>query len=128
MDYILHKINQRIGLAQVTGNTSALGAHYRSRIEYLLNLMLGYLLNKNFQTLDDDEKINVFGDIICPSIGTVISVCRTLDVQKEIFSVKQITKCIDSYPEIRNSQMGHGFVFEITKKRATLNMRLYTIH
>lgn len=116
MDYILHKINQRISLLQVTGDNGSIGVHYRSRIEYFLNLMLGYLWNKNFESLDEDEKIKVFGDILCPTIGTVVSVCRTLDVQKEIFSVKQVAKCIDKYPDLRNSQMGHGFVFEDAKE------------
>ena len=102
MDYVLNKINQRINLLQVTDDNSSIGVHYRSRIEYLLNLMLGYLWNKNFQALDDDEKVRVFGDILCPTIGTVVNVCRTLDLQKEIFSVKQIAKCIDKYPDLRS--------------------------
>lgn len=118
MDYVLNKINQRINLLQVTDDNSSIGVHYRSRIEYLLNLMLGYLWNKNFQALDDDEKVRVFGDILCPTIGTVVNVCRTLDLQKEIFSVKQIAKCIDKYPDLRNSQMGHGFVFEDAKEES----------
>ena len=121
MDYISHKINQRINLLQVTGDNGSLGVHYRSRIEYLLNLMLGYLWNKNFESLGEDEKIEVFGDILCPTIGTVISVCRTLDLNKEIFSNRVIAKCIAKYPDLRNSQMGHGFVFEDAKESSESN-------
>ena len=116
MDYIILKINQRISLLDATGNTNALDVHYRSRIEYLLNLMLGYLWNKNFNTLSEDEKIKIFGDILSPTIGTVVSVCRTLDIQKEIFSVKQVANSIDKYPNLRNSKLGHGFVFEDAKE------------
>ncbi len=112
MDYILHKINQRIDLLTVKNNDNARGVHYRSRIEYLLNLMLGYLWNKNYCTLSEDEKIRIFSDIISPTIGTVVSVCRTLDVQREIFSVKHIYQSINDYPDLRNNKIGHGFVFE----------------
>lgn len=118
MDYILHKINQRINLLLASGSTGSIGTHYRSRIEYLLNLMLGYLWNKNFLLLEEDEKIKVFGDILCPTIGTIVNVCRTLDMQKEIFSFKQIVNSLNKYPELRNSEMGHGFVFEDAKEES----------
>lgn len=117
MDYILHKINQRIGLLQVTEDTGSIVVHYRSRIEYLLTLMLGYLWNKNFNSLDADIKISVFNEILIPSIGSVVSVCRTLDVDKEIFSKKSISKSIEKYPELRNTVLGHGFTFEDSKEQ-----------
>ena len=112
MDYILGKINQRIGLLQMMGDKSAIGVHYRSRIEYLLVMMLGYLWNKNYEKLDSDEKMRVFNDILKPSIGDIVSVCRTLDIGKEVFSNRNVAKGIDKYPGLRNSLMGHGFVFE----------------
>ena len=67
MDFVLHKINQRIDLLKVAGDIGTLGVHYRSRIEYLLTLMLGYLWNKNFDSLGEDEKMEVFNDIISGS-------------------------------------------------------------
>jgi hypothetical protein len=112
MDFILQKINQRIGLLQMTDDSGAMAVHYRSRIEYLLTLMLGFLWNKNFSLLDSNEKMEVFNYIIKPTIGDIVSVCKTLDVQKEIFSVKSISKSIDKYPDLRNTMMGHGFTFE----------------
>lgn len=115
MDYILYKINQRIDILKVTGESGSLGVHYRSRIEYLLTLMLGYLWCKNYNSLGEDEKMDVFNDIISPTIGTVVSVCRTLDLNKEVFSFKSVSGSIDKYPDIRNSQMGHGFVYEDAK-------------
>lgn len=118
MDFVLHRINQRINLLQLSGNNGAMGVHYRSRIEYLLTLMLGYLWNKNFDSLEEDEKVSVFSDILIPSIGQVISVSRTLDVKREIFSNKSITKHIDKYPELRNSMMGHGFVYEDANEKS----------
>lgn len=112
MDYILHKIDQRIDLLKMTADKGSVAVHYRSRIEYMLTLMLGYLWNKNFEKLDEDEKLGVFGDIIKPTIGNVVSVCRTLDLEKEIFSKKHVAKSIDKYPSVRNEVMGHGFTFE----------------
>lgn len=112
MDFILHRINQRIGLLLVTEEYGSIAVHYRSRIEYLLTLMLGYLWNKNFESLGTDDKISVFSDIQRPTIGNVVSVCRTLDLDREFFSDKIISKSIDEYPNLRNAQMGHGFTFE----------------
>lgn len=126
MDYILNKINQRIDLLQVTGETQSLSVYNRSRIEYLFTLMMGYLWNKNFESLDTDVKLEVFNSIIRPTIGDVVSACRTLDVQKEIFSIKTISNAINNYPELRNSQMGHGFVFEdATEKSDQKFIELY---
>lgn len=118
MDYILQKINQRISLLQITGDNGAVAVHCRSRIEYLLVLMLGYLWNKNFDSLDSDEKMDVFNDILKPTIGDIVNVCRTLDTQKEIFSNKSISKGIDKYPELRNAMMGHGFTFEDSSEKS----------
>lgn len=118
MDYILHKINQRIGLLQVTEDVGSLAVHYRSRIEYLLTLMLGYLWNKNYNVLDSDVKLEVFNDIIKPTIGNVVSVCRTLDVDIEFFSKKSVSSGIDKYPGLRNTLMGHGFTFEDAKEKS----------
>lgn len=118
MDYILYKLNQRINLLQVTEQTGSIAVHYRSRIEYLLTLMLGYLWNKNFEKLDTDVKVEVFNEILKPTIGSVVSVCRTLDIDKEIFSKKSVSKSIDKYPDLRNTCMGHGFVFEDAQEQS----------
>lgn len=111
-DFILQKINKRIELSRVTGPSGAIGVYYRSRIEYLLTLMLGYLWNKNFEKLEEDDKVSIFGDILNPTIGTILQVCRSLDVDKEIFSVRAVAKSIDKYPDMRNKLLGHGFVYE----------------
>ncbi len=116
MDYVLYKINQRINILQMSGNESAIGVHVRSRIEYLLNLMLGYLWNKNYDSLEEDVKLSIFSDILSPTIGTVVKVCRSLDIKKEIFSNKAVAKSIDRYPDLRNNLMGHGFVYEDSRE------------
>lgn len=126
MDYIIHKLNQRISLLQVTGETQSLGVYNRSRIEYLFTLMMGYLWNKNFESLDPDVKLEVFNAILRPTIGDVVSACRTLDVYKEIFSIKSIATAINKYPDLRNSEMGHGFVYEdATEKTDEKFVELY---
>lgn len=116
MDFIQNKINQRIDLAQMSEAAGNLGVYYRSRIEYLLIMTLGYLWNRNFESLSEDDKLDVFGRIVRPTIGDIVYACRVLDVNKEIFGYKRVSQSIDSYPEIRNKYMGHGFTYDDARK------------
>jgi len=115
MNYILSKINQRIEIAKVLQNGENMIVYYQSRIEYLLILMLGYLWNKHFEDQPLDEKESLSNDILCPSIGTIVQVTRRLDEEKEFFGDKRISKALNAYPAIRNTQLGHGFTFSDSK-------------
>jgi len=91
MDYILTRINQQIELKKVISNDkSELSQLLRVKIEYFLMLILGYLWNKNFDSLQDEEtRQSVVAGIIRPSLGTIIDICKKLDIEKEIFSAKK---------------------------------------
>lgn len=112
MNYFLYKLNQRIELLKTTGNTSSINIHYQARLEFLITYALAYLWNKNFDQKDVQEKENLFSKIILPSIGSVVDTCRSLDIEKEIFSNKKIAKSLNEYPNVRNTAFGHGFTFE----------------
>lgn len=112
MDFILRKINQHIDIINTTGDVETIRTHLQSRIEYILTLILAYLWNKNFDALDETDKELTFAKILQPSIGTIIDVCRTLDVDKEFFGNKTVSKCINEYPSIRNTILGHGYTYE----------------
>lgn len=111
MNYILSKINERINLLEAIGNNSTIIQHYQSRVEFLLIYLLDYLWNKNFTKLDDEDREFVIQNITKPSIGSIILICRKLDVEKNILKGK-LNETFNKYPKIRNESIGHGYVFE----------------
>lgn len=111
MNYILNRINQRIEFLAMNSE-SELIVHYQSRLEYMITLMLGYLWNKNYDKLDVNEKESVFSEVILPSIGSVVNVCKSLDIEKEFFGNKKLQNLMLQYPNIRNRFLGHGFSYE----------------
>ena len=112
MDYIRKQLDQRIDFLQSMGDNSALEKHSQSRLEYILVYLLAYLWNKNLQDLDYEDKEFVFQSIIKPTIGSVVEICRKLDLNKEIFKKSRLSQAINDYPRIRNEFLGHGFVYE----------------
>jgi hypothetical protein len=115
MNYILSQINRKIGLLQSLDKKSELKVHLQAKLEFYLNYILGYLWNKNFEIISDEDKELVISTILKPSIGSIISTARTLDVCSEFFGntkLKKFIKAINEYPEIRNEKIGHGFAFE----------------
>jgi len=112
MDYIRKQIDQRIDFLQTMGDNNALKQHFQARLEYVLVYLLGYLWNKNLDKLDYDDKEFVFQSIIKPTIGSIVGICRKLDVDKEIFKKSKLSQALDTYPSIRNELLGHGFVYE----------------
>lgn len=112
MEYIRKQIDQRIDFLQSMGDKSALKQHFQARFEYVLVYLLGYLWNKNVDNLDDEDREYVFQFISKPTIGSIVEICRKLDIQKEIFKNGKLRKSIENYTPIRNEKIGHGFVFE----------------
>jgi len=112
MDYIRKKIEQRIDLLSSIGDKSSLVTHYQSRFEYILIYLLAYLWNKNIKKLDASEKEFVFQEIIKPTIGSIVNICRKLDVDKEILKNSKLSQAIEKYPALRNELLGHGYSFE----------------
>ena len=84
----------------------------RIEIEYICGFLLGYLWNKNISRLDDDAREYICKEISRPSIGTVVDICRRLDLDRVIFGHKKLKFSMNAYPDIRNEYFGHGFVFD----------------
>lgn len=122
MDYIRRQIDERIHLLQATGlNNVDLKVHYQSRFEFVLVYLLAYLWNKNISKLDESTKEQVFQDVIKPSIGTIVKLCRILDVDKEILKDGRLSMSLEKYPNLRNELLGHGFSFEDSDATTKLN-------
>lgn len=115
MNYILQKLNQKINLLNSLGKKQELKVHLQSKLEFYLIFILGYLWNKNIEKVSEEKKEEILNTILKPSIGSIIALSRNLDVEAEIFGNKKLNKLresIDKYPNLRNEQIGHGYMFE----------------
>lgn len=115
MDYISKKIGEKSELNVFTGNFRDAATQEQSRIEYILLLTLGYLWNKNISRIDDESRYLCFQNVVRPSIGSILNLARTLDIDGEIFGDKKLKifkDNINKYPSLRNDSIGHGFSFE----------------
>ena len=115
MDYISKKIGDKSQLNVFTGNYRDAATQEQSRLEYVLLLILAYLWNKNILRIDDEARCSCYQGIARPSIGGIVSLARTLDIDGEIFGNKKLKKfreSINDYPSLRNELIGHGFSFE----------------
>jgi hypothetical protein len=124
MDYITKKIGEKSELNAFTGNYRDAATQEQSRLEYVLLLILAYLWNKNILRIDDDARCSCYQGIVRPSIGGILSLARTLDIDGEIFGNKKLKKfreSINQYPSLRNELIGHGFSFDDNSEQ------LYTV-
>jgi GTPase SAR1 family protein len=115
MDYISKKIGDKSELNVFTGNYRDAATQEQSRLEYVLLLILAYLWNKNIARIDDEARCNCYQGIVRPSIGGIVNLARTLDIDGEIFGnrkLKKFRESINEYPSLRNELIGHGFSFE----------------
>lgn len=112
MDYIRKQIDQRIDFLQSMGEKNALKQHFQARLEYILVYLLAYLWNKNIEKLEYEDKEFVFQSIIKPTIGSIVAICRKLDIEKEILKNSKLIQALEKYPSVRNELLGHGFVYE----------------
>lgn len=111
MDYILNKINNRISIVKNFKMTTDLLVHYQSRLEYQLILLLGYLWNKNRETLDEIDKGQLYQMAQRPTIGDVADMCKRLDTQNIFRKNKKFSHVLMKYPGLRNSYLGHGYTY-----------------
>lgn len=115
MNYILSQLDRKIAYLKASGRKAELKVHYQSKFEFILNYILGYLWNKNWERISASDKEYIIGLILKPSIGSVVAISRKLDVDAEFFGNKKLKRfyqSIDEYPTIRNEKIGHGFSFE----------------
>ncbi|WP_291146397.1 NB-ARC domain-containing protein [Flavobacterium sp. UBA7680] len=115
MNYILSNLNKKIDFLKSDNQRAELRIHYQSKFEFILIYILSYLWNKNWETISIDDREYIINCIGKPSIGTIISMIRKLDLSSEFFGnrkVKGLYNFIDDYPRFRNEKIGHGFSFE----------------
>ncbi|PZR21805.1 MAG: hypothetical protein DI539_07180 [Flavobacterium psychrophilum] len=115
MNYIISQLNRKIDLLRATKNNSELKTHYQAKLELYLNFILGYLWNKNLDSIADEDREYVINTVIKPSIGSIVLTARRLDINSELFgnkSLKAFVQALNDYPKIRNERIGHGFSFE----------------
>ena len=115
MNYIFTQFNRKINFLKSDGQKSDLRVYYQSKFEFSIIYILAYLWNKNWQNIEINEREYVVNCILKPSIGTIVSIIRKLDVDNEFFGNKRLRKLnqfIDDYPAFRNEKIGHGFSFE----------------
>lgn len=114
MEYIKSKLQLQIQYLETANDKEAqreLCEFYRIRIEYNLLFLLGYLWNKNVEKVDIQEKDYIYKNIVKPTIGQVINICKKLDVDNEFFKSNAVNSAIDNYRIIRNEKLGHGYLF-----------------
>lgn len=111
MEYIRKNIERKINFFECNNNTEELKVLYQSYLEYLMIYTLGYLWNKNFNQCDIETKTYVIELIQKPTIGDIEVLCRKLDLNKEIFKDKGLSRKFSKYPQFRNEKIGHGYVF-----------------
>ena len=111
MDYITYKINERIAILRNFNSPSDLIIHYQSYLEFQMILLLGYLWNKNRETLDEIDQEQLYLLALRPTIGDVVDICRRLDIQNIFRKNKKFTQALLKYPGVRNKFLGHGYTF-----------------
>ena len=88
MDFISRLLEKRIKFYESENNVIHQKVYVQARFEYTLIYLLGYLWNKNFDKLDTSTKEHIAALICRPSIGDIVSISRSLDIEKEVFKSK----------------------------------------
>ena len=115
MNYITYLLNRKITFLQSSNKKNELEPHYQAKFEFYLLLTLGYIWNKNIEKIDEILKEQVLNSILRPSVGNIIEAIRIVDIDKEFFGnkkLKKLSELLNSYPQIRNELIGHGYSFE----------------
>ena len=111
MDFITKRFERRINISQ--RGTLARRSLLQARIEYLYYFMLGYLWNKQRDTLTKTELIDFVGKLDGKlTIGSIVHTLKTFDKDKEFIGGKQAEDILKKYLNYRNENIGHGYVFD----------------
>ncbi|HEY3322655.1 MAG TPA: NB-ARC domain-containing protein [Planctomycetota bacterium] len=111
MDWITQALDRRIRFALGASDTNSHANFLRVKIEYGLVFLLGRLWNSNLARLDIHAREATINRLFQPTIGAIVEMCRTLDIDKDAFAQKALTKAVNRYPALRNDRIGHGFTF-----------------
>ena len=115
MNYLLNHLERKISFLKSLNRKAELKPHLQAKLEFYLNLLLAYYWNKNLSSLELEDKEIVINEILRPSIGSIVSIIRKLDIENEIFGnkkAKKISTALDKYPGVRNQIIGHGYSYE----------------
>ena len=109
MDYILNKINSKMARTKpLPGCQHDYVSFCRQKVEYILMFILGYLWDQNWNELSHEMRREVMNDVETPSIGTVLKICRDIDIKEEFITSKS-NQTLIQYVSGRNDHFGHGF-------------------
>ena len=125
MDFITKRFDRRIRIA--TGGTKDKQSLLQARIEYLYYFMLGYLWNKQRDSLTKDE-LNNFVDRLNGklTIGSIIHTLKCFDKDKDLIDGELAEKCLEKYKAYRNDNFGHGYIFgDMAEKSEAVLAELY---
>lgn len=113
LDFIAKKIKRKIDIINIDGFDAESLVLQQSALEYRLMLILGILWNRNIGVVDEGTRSFIHKEILRPSIGTIIDICRRLDIDGCVFKgrAKKNFAKIRDYPKIRNEKLGHGYSF-----------------
>ncbi|CAE6972813.1 NB-ARC domain-containing protein [Paraburkholderia nemoris] len=115
MDYISKKIGSKVQICAFNENFRDAVVHEQSHLELCLMFLLGYLWNRNIGRLPSESRLYCYIEIQHPSIGKIIDLCRTLDIDGDFFkgkNLKAFRESVNAYPALRNEKMGHGYSFD----------------
>jgi len=111
MDFITKRFDRRIRISQ--SGTKDKQSLLQARIEYLYYFMLGYLWNKQRDSLTKDELIDFVGKLNGKlTIGSIIHTLRNFDKNKELIKDEQAEQVLKAYNQYRNNNIGHGYIFD----------------
>lgn len=115
MNYILNHLEKKVSFLKSLNRKIELKPHLQSKLEFYLNLLLGYYWNNNLVEIPVEDREIVINEVLKPSVGSIVGIIRRLDLNNEIFGnkkAKKISTALDKYPSIRNQTIGHGYSFE----------------
>ena len=110
MDFILAQIQEQRNLLHLSPDNRREELElYRLEVEYAYIFLLAYLWNRNFNRISADDRESILRKIVRPTFGTIAEICRTLDIDNQLN--RQLRKSMQSYPNLRNKNIGHGYIF-----------------
>lgn len=125
MDFITKNFDYRIRISQ--SGTKEKQSLLQARIEYLYYFMLGYLWNRQCDSLTKDELMAFVGKLSGKlTIGGIIHTLKTFDKNKELIKNEQAEQVLEAYKEYRNDNIGHGYIFgDGAEKNEVVLVNLY---
>ncbi|MGD6776352.1 NB-ARC domain-containing protein [Sutcliffiella horikoshii] len=126
MDFILRQLDSKIAVEET--NTSKYMNLLRQRIDYVLFFSLAYVWDKNSDNIDFQEFSKIVETLHKMSIGKLVDTIRKLDESKEIFINKNVNMDLNSYPNFRNENHGHGYIVDEKVHELALELdRIYSV-